>query len=487
MPYYYGYLGAEAYGLVGFYVLLNSWLTLLTSAFAPALAREVAYRRGAGLLFNESFLRLLRSVELLVLVIAAVTTVAVCIGSSWLAQKWLQLDELNVREVAYAICLMGAVIGLRWGVMLYHSVLNGLEDQVWLGGSNVVFTTVRFGGGYALLRWISTDPSRFFEFQALASMLELLVLARHTYSKGRSDAVCEGAGLCLDFKALRYLAPFAGGVAYTSVLWVLTTQTDKLILSHTLALEKYGRYAMLIVLANGVLLMATPVTQAVLPRMTRLHAAGERDKMLRLYAAATGLLTILAGSAAGVLALFYREVLFVFTGSGEGNNWDRAVLVGYGVGNGILALTMMQYLLQQVHGTLRMHVINSTVSTVVQVPVMIYLAFNMGPAEVAFGWLILRLLAFFLWPAIVHRNFAPGLHQYWLLRDIIRPLLGVLAGLAVASFLMHVWPGPYGSRLNVAIGLAFSGVVCAALAVALGGLGQCGIVEFVREGEQGDG
>lgn len=466
LPYYFEFLGAESYGLVGFFVLLTSWLTLLTSAFAPALSREVAVRRGGGSLPDQQFQRLQRSIELLMLGIGTLTALSVYVASSWLAAEWLQLETLTVQEAAYAICLMGIIIGVRWGVMLYNSVLNGMEDQVWLNGSNIVFTTLRYGGAYVLLRWVSAEPGHFFELQVLVSCTELWVLARRTYAADQRLGVRAKVGLCLDMAALRKVAPFVGGIAYTSGLWVLTTQTDKLVLSHALSLEQYGRYALLIVLANGVLLIANPLTQAVLPRMTGLLAAGKRREMLALYRRSTGFLVVLAASAGGMLALFPDEILLVFSGSAEDAAWQAAVLGGYGLGNALLVMTQMQFLLQQAYGRLRLHVINSTIGAAIQVPVMVYLALYEGPAAVASGWLLLRLIAFLLWPALVHHRFAPGLHVRWLLTDVLRPLVGVATGLGVVYALLHMVHGPFGSRIAAAGGLAVGGMLCVTLAIA---------------------
>lgn len=42
VPFYLKYLGAEAYGLVGFFALMQSWMMLLDMGISPTLGREVA-------------------------------------------------------------------------------------------------------------------------------------------------------------------------------------------------------------------------------------------------------------------------------------------------------------------------------------------------------------------------------------------------------------------------------------------------------------
>jgi O-antigen/teichoic acid export membrane protein len=42
LPFYLKYLGAEAYGLVGFFTMLMSWMALLDLGLSTTLARETA-------------------------------------------------------------------------------------------------------------------------------------------------------------------------------------------------------------------------------------------------------------------------------------------------------------------------------------------------------------------------------------------------------------------------------------------------------------
>ncbi|MCI5140051.1 MAG: hypothetical protein D3922_16960, partial [Candidatus Electrothrix sp. AR1] len=42
MPVYIKYMGAEAYGLVGFYIMLQAWMQLLDLGMTPTLIRETA-------------------------------------------------------------------------------------------------------------------------------------------------------------------------------------------------------------------------------------------------------------------------------------------------------------------------------------------------------------------------------------------------------------------------------------------------------------
>lgn len=468
LPFYLEFLGAEAYGLVGFFTLLQSWLALLGAGLAPTLARQMAYYHGLEASAWQPFRALLRSLELIILTIAIASGLLVWLGSDWLASSWLDTKTLPIQEVAYCITLMGVMVGLRWGVSLYASGIGGLEKQVWLNGFNTLIATLRYGAAYILLRWVTQDVNHFFEFQLLVSLLELLFIARKFYTLQPAESQEYDPGLKLSIQALKPTLPFILGTAYTSLLWVFMTQTDKLVLSHVLPLDEYGYFALVALIANGILRFAEPVNQAILPRMTRLFAQDNPSNMLEIYRGATQFLAVFVYSLAGIMAVYAEPLLYGLTGNAAASAWGAPVLLWFALGNGILVLVGMQYNMQYVHGQLRMHVINTTINAAIQVPILAFVAYRYGAVPAAQAWFIIRLVNFFIWPALVHRKFVPGLHSTWLIKDILSPLLGAALGLAaLATLTGDLSPPPHdASRWALLAQLGLMGIfvlTCSAL------------------------
>lgn len=456
LPFYLEFLGAEAYGLVGFFTLLHSWLALLTAGITPTLARQVAHYRGLGELGGRKFREMLRSIELIVLVMAIATALAIWMSSSWLATQWLTVKAIPLADVAYCIALMGVMIGIRWGVSLYSSSLSGMEMQIWLNGFGILFATMHFVAAYVLLRWVTHDPAHYFEFQLAVSMLEFIVVVKKFYASLPQDSRGSDPGFVFSWQAVHELLPFAMGIAYTSMLWVFMTQSDKLILSHILPLAEYGYFALVVLIANGILQFSAPINQAVLPRLTMLLSQGRETEMLALYRKTTQFMVVGVASVSGVLALFPQQILFALTGNLDAAQWGAPVLTWFVLGNGILVIVGMQYVLQYVHGKVRMHVINTSINAAVQVPILAYVAFNYGAEEVAVTWFAIRLVTFFIWPAVVHHKFAPGLHWKWLSKDVLPPMLGAALGLWLAHWFVAGVPELMVGRFQIA------SIVCAA-------------------------
>jgi O-antigen/teichoic acid export membrane protein len=460
LPVYLTFLGEEAFGMVAFFTLLNAWLVLLSASLAPTLARQVAFARGRGNLGEAPFREMLRSLELIVLAIALAIMLLGLIGSEWLATHWLTVKTISLADVTYCIALMGVMIGLALGTALYSSGISGLEQQIWLNGFGIGFATLRFGAAYVLLRWVSSDVVHFFEYQLALSLLELAIVARKFYICQPAGARRHDPGLAFSWPAIRSVLPFTMGVAYTSMLWVFMTQSDKLVLSHVLSLSDFGFFSIVVHLANGVLLIAGPFTRAIIPRMTMLHSQGNHAAMLALYRTTTQFLAVIVFSVGGMLACFSQPIIFALTGNQAAAEWGSPVLTWFAMGNAILVIVGMQYSLQFAHGQVRMHVINTTINAVVQVPILVYFAFNYGAEAVAKAWFAIRLITFFVWPAIVHRKFAPGMHWKWIYADVMLPLLGAVLGLGLIEFWMISSPTLFNfdSRLEIVAVLSVLGV-----------------------------
>ena len=430
LPLYLQYLGPEAYGLVGFFSVAQSWLMLLDMGMSPTLGRQIAHARGRGGAGFVQFLPLLRSVEIVFLILFAVSSISVWLLSSSIAAHWLHVHLLSLSDVSCCIGLMGVTIGLRWLSSLYRSGIQGMECQLWLNVSNVIIVTLRFVGALMLLRWVSSEVVHFFEFQLVVGIIELFIRALKFYA---ILPVRNSLKIGFSYKALKEILPFSGSIAYIAVLWTILTQVDKLILSHTLSLSEYGYFSLVAVVATGIISFSGPLTQAILPRMTYMFSQGKESEMLALYRKGSHFLAIFIFPLAGTVALYSSELLYAWTGDVDAAVWAGPVLSWYALGSGVMAVAGIQYVLQLAYGKVRLHVINSTINAIVQVPLIVFSAFHFGAYGVAVTWFALRVVTFLIWPPVIHRHFSPGLHSKWLLEDIAPVFLITIFCLMLSS------------------------------------------------------
>ena len=280
VPLYVRYMGVEAYGLVGFFAMLQAWFLLLDMGLTPTLARETARYQG-GAIDALSLRRLLRALEGIFIGVGLLGAGVIVAASSHVASSWLKVQQLPLEEVTGAIALMAWIVALRWICGLYRGAINGFEKMVWLNGFNVAIATVRFAGIIPFLIYVGATPTSFFTYQLVVAVVESAVLVTKTYRL--MPAIGLDAAIPWDWRPLRGVLLFSSSIAFTSLAWVLITQSDKLILSTLMPLSDYAYFTLAVLIASGILIVSGPISGALLPRLTRLNAAGDEAGLFALY------------------------------------------------------------------------------------------------------------------------------------------------------------------------------------------------------------
>ncbi len=442
LPAYLHLLGQEAYGLITLFLVLQVWFQLLDLGLTTTLVREAALRRAAADA-APGLRALLQALERLFAVAAALACPVLLVISAPVAEHWLNPDRLSLATVVDCLRLMAISAVLRLLGDLYRGALAGLEQLVWLGGSNAIFGMLRLVGVIPFLLWVGPDPIHFFAFQLACHLIETVVVrARAWRAMPASVGVRPGWSL----EPVRKVMGFALTMSLASTLWVLTSQTDKLVLSGLLSLEAFGAYGLAVTAAGGVLIVATALADTLTPRIIALHARGARIELLALYRTATQWTGILAWSAAGLLAFHAERILWVWTGDAGLARSIAPVLSLYALGNAALAIAAYPYYLQLARGQLRLHLIGTGLMLGLLLPGVVWATPRHGALGAAAVWLVVNALYLLLWTPVAHARFAPGLHRPWLLCDVAPVAALALVAAAVTTALP--WPA---DRLAIAL------------------------------------
>jgi len=433
-------MGAEAYGLVGFFTMLQAWFSLLDLGLTPTVARQTARFRG-GATDALSYRRLLRALQLIFFAIALIGGGAMFLSSGLIADEWLNAQTMPSAQVQRALQLMAGGVALRWMSGFYRGCISGSERLVWLGGFNAFVATLRFIGAVPILIWIGSSPEVFFTYQLLVAAIEVIGLGSKAYNLFPGVPHGKFLGWSIDslFKPIGPVLKFSLTIAFTSSVWVLVTQTDKLVLSKLLPLADYGYFTLAVLAANGVMLISGPISGALMPRMAKLQAEGDEQGLLALYRNATQMVAVIAASACLVLVFFAEQVLWVWTGDAHAATQAGPVLRLYALGNGFLAMAAFPYYLQFAKGDLKLHLIGNLIFVFFLVPLLVWATWEHGAVGAGYAWLAANVAYFFLWVPIVHHRFFEHLHRHWMLQDLMP--ISALALVSGSGFYLSLsWP-----------------------------------------------
>lgn len=470
VPVYIKYMGAEAYGLIGFYAMLQAWFQLLDMGLAPTISRETA-RFSGGAIDAQTLHKLLRALECIFYGIGLFGAVSLVLASDLIASNWLKVELLPLSQVSVSVELMGGIIGLRWIGGLYRGAIGGFEEQVWLGRLNVAMATARFVLVIGIFELIGTTLLHFFTYQLCIGIVETSLLVLKTYKL--MPRLPKGAKINLSLDPLRGVLKFSLSVAFTSIVWVLVTQTDKLVLSKLLALSSYAYFTLGVLVASGVNVMSGPIGSALMPRLSRMNAQGDDIGMVALYRKATQFVAVLAISVALILAFYAEPLLYAWTGNPETVKHAAPILRLYALGNGVLALAAFPYYLQFAKGDMRLHVYGNIAYSLFLIPSIVGATYFYGAIGAGAVWLGGNLLYFITWVTVVHRRFIPGMHKTWLFRDIV-PVF--LISLLVSFCAKTLWIMPEG-RIETAALICFNSF----LIILLTSLASSEVIKMSKE------
>lgn len=432
LPLFLEYVGAEAYGLIGFYTLIQAWMNLLDMGMNPTLGREIARLKNER---SEHWrlVSVVNTLESLFLCLAFCLGLSIFLSRGWISTEWLNVETLSVDTVSKCVGIIAIVVATRWVSSINRSGVNAYEAQVWMNLVEVMVNTLRFPGALLIVIWSAGNVLAFFYFQLVVVIIEVLIIRLKLRSLMPKSV--DGAKR-FSIQELKRVAPFALSIGYTGAIWVLLTQLDKLILSKILSLSDYGYFTLVATIASGVTMLAGPVSKAILPRMTSLLALGEKEEMIAIYRSSTRMVVSFVAPITMVIALMPELVVYTWTGDREAARWAAPILPLFVLGSGLLVIVAFQYYLQYAFGILKYHVAYNTGSVLVNIPLIIYVALNHGALGVAWVWFGFRAFSLLLWVPFIHYRFLPGLHKKWLLKDVAFPLIPVSAVVYGGSYLV---------------------------------------------------
>jgi len=471
MPVYLRYLGAETFGLIGFFTMLQTWLLLLDFGLTPTLSRQMACYR-AGILSIQELRTLLRTLECFFGLLALLTTLAGISASSWVAIKWLKLDHLQPGMVAVCISMMAAVSGLRWISGLYRSGLIGLEYQTLTNAIMAGIATLKFVGVFPVLIFVSAEPIAFFGYQVVVASFEAFIYWKFLHDRVGGTTIRTKPSL----RILKDVLPFAGSLAFTTAIGILNMNLDKLLLSHFQPLREYGYFSIALAIASGILMLIAPMTQVTQPRLTILLSQGKNTEFLGLFHEVSQFVSGLMAAVSINVAFFAIPLLLAWTGDFEVSTHAAPILVWYALGNGIIGVLTMPYLIQYASGNLRLHVIGNIIFGSALLPSIVYAAWKYGGIGTGIVWFATNLVALLLWVPIVFRIYLKGMFLNWLIKDVL--YLWISASIPIIFF--SLFQSNFDSKPLILVQLLFVGCLSLLFAWLAGDKTRAHILNFVH-------
>ncbi|HLM62627.1 MAG TPA: oligosaccharide flippase family protein, partial [Pyrinomonadaceae bacterium] len=245
VPVYLHYLSIEVYGIMSFFASIQAFLILLDGGIPPTLNREVA-RLSAFPEKAQELRDLSRTLEILCWTTGFTVSIIALVISPIVAGYWLKSENISTEIIREALMLMSVTFAFQWSTGFYMGGMYGLQEQKLSNIINVISAFIRSFGAFLVLAFVSTTIKAFLIWQLIASILNCLLLI-----------ICFWKRLPKSLEKPRFRSSllkevwqYASGIAGTSLVVLILTQTDKIILSKMLTLEDFGYYSLAVTLAG---------------------------------------------------------------------------------------------------------------------------------------------------------------------------------------------------------------------------------------------
>jgi O-antigen/teichoic acid export membrane protein len=431
VPVYIHYLGIEVYGIIGFFIGLQTFLSLLDLGISPTLNREIA-RLSAFEDKAREMRDLSRTLEILCLAVALTTGVIALSLSPLVANYWLQPEKISPAAISQALMLMSVSFIFQWMINFYTGGLMGLQRQKLFNLLNAVGVTFRAVGAILILAFVSPTIQAFLIWQGFATFLLLLMMAiaywkslpaAESKAKFRSDL-------------LRGVWQYAAGMTRISLVALILTQTDKIVLSRLLTLENFGYYTLAATLAGmAVGTITGSVTGVYFPQFSQLAALEDEKSLRTIYHRSAQVMSVFLIPAMTVIGFFSFEILLLWTKNEKiaQNTWLLLTLSA--IGWGLHGLMHIPYFMQLANGLTKLAFWQNVVAIILLIPFMIFTTLHYGAIGGVLTWAILNLLYVLVGMQIMHRMLLRGELKKWYLEDTGLPLIATFACALALRFL----------------------------------------------------
>ena len=444
-------LGVEAYGIVGLIAILQIVLGTLDLGLSATITQSVAADRtsawqGSASLMNSG--------------LALYHLVAIAIGllmwgvAPWIARTSLHARTLDPETIVWAVRIIGLYVAVRWPIALYTGVISGVQRMDMLAALKACAGTVRLVGGVIAIALVPTITVFlwWFLFSAAVELVMYGVVAHRLVP-------------VLTFRSRPSLAPFRSvwkfslTISAISILAMLLTQIDRLLISTMLDLHALGLYSLAYTAGLALTLIQVSLNSASLPSFAASDRSGPNDMLVQRYQRVSELMGYSLAFPCLALAVFGNEILAMWVGH-EASNGAYLPLRFLALGFFVAAMVSNAYTVSVATRNVAIPALVNLVGAPLYVPLLYGLIRHYGITGAACGWLVLNCFYMLTLLPIVHRRLLVIPVGGWLMRNVARPATAATASLALARWVTSDGAGP----LAILAALVGAGLVYCALA-----------------------
>jgi O-antigen/teichoic acid export membrane protein len=449
IPIYLKFMGIEAYGLVGFYMVLSNVLGILDLGIGSTMNRELA--RLSTIEGSAGAQRdVVRTLEIIYWGIAIFAGGLVIVLAPYITSSWINAQTLDPALVLKSVQLMGIALALQFPQSLYQGGLMGLQRQVLVNAILILTGTLRSAGVILVLWLVSPTIEAFLAWQVIVGIVGCVIFIiamwcslpkYEEHPRFRSQII---------YSVWKY----AAAISANAIIGVVLTQIDKVILLKMLTLKMFGYYSIAATVASVIWMIIIPFNTAVFPRFVQLHEMKKRLELRELFHRSSQLLSVLLFPVCALLIVFSREILLLWVHDPsviENCHLIVSLLVFGTMLNGIASIPSYS---ATAFGWPQLITYTNIIQAIFIIPLIVALVSRFQGIGAAIAYILLNCtFIIFMVPIYFHRYLKAEM-KWWYLHDVAVP---AIAAFSVCMFSFLIAQAMH-TRLNITGWLMVTGM-----------------------------
>jgi O-antigen/teichoic acid export membrane protein len=424
IPVYVHYLGAEAYGLIGFFAIFDVVFNILDFGLSTTINREIA-RNLATNADSANNKVILRTFEVIYWSIGVMITLVLFSSAGWLASNWVNASTLSTSDVHLALIVVSLAFLARWPISLYTGVLRGLQAQVLQNIILIGASTFRLVGGILVIILVAPTIHVYVIWFAIANGLEITLIYFAAWTK--LNRLAPKAHAFFDFKYIKTTWKFALSFNIVGVIGMIVSSADRITISKMLPLKELGYYSIASTATGVMPLISIALMTALFPRFVGYLFGQNTSELLNSFRQSFGLLSFLSVGFAFVVVFYGQELLFIWTHDADIVSNAYFPLAFLALASMANAISNVPYTLLVSQGQTRVLLFTNLVSAVIYIPLLPFAISKYGLTGSAFLFFLLNGILLFCFLFLVStRLFRFGLIKSPILNVLLYLMLGLI-------------------------------------------------------------
>lgn len=418
IPIYIHFIGVESYGILGIFTSIQAILSLLDMGLNGTMSREIAKNKN-DIEKQNYLIDFIYSIERIYFTLSAGMILLLTVMSYFFANKWVNAQILDEKTIQYSFILMSINFGIQFSSNLYLGGHTGYQKQVKSNLIVSIISTIKALGAIFVLYFISPTIIGFLIWQLSMSLVQLITLKLSLWNTANPLHLSPKWNKQLIYDTKKYSL----GLLSISILVIILTQCDKIILSKLIPLREFGYYTLAYTLSNMIGMIVMPISSAVFPKFVELIALNIQKDIVSLFHKTCQLISFILIPIGLGLFIFSNELIFIWT-----KNQDIAINSGkifkfLALGTVFNNLMIIPYQYTLAKGWVKYGIHITMTAIIFFLPLLLFSAFHYGVYGCAVVWMILNLLYLIFAMSYLFSRELVNEKYNWYIHDILKPFI----------------------------------------------------------------